>query len=1003
MLRVLLLRTLLCFLLAAPGLWRNRIPLARKESSLRSIFPLLRDVMCVVCENHLFLAAWWWFLRGSPVPGGASNNVKVAKPTKHGTLLKQSSNGRSSSHKKSTRKRRVLCHCILLFKTILLLVLTGTWILASWGDYVFQQQSMGMIPHVEYIASGLADPSIHLQVQLDPAHRRVFWTGLFEILACLGLVAFLIIVLRVFVGYHQYKQRQKWKLPLPSAVSSQEKERSAVSQGYFCCLEDRICLEFLMTSRLSLGLHAWGWIFLYTSYNAWAPLLNLTTAWMLSCAWVLQAGATATTTALPKGDTSILAQIDMEPTTIPNNGTQKNTTTNAKNNRNKKKNQNKRPPSQKKIPPVNVIIVVHESLAASAMESTRGQRAAPWFTSNIMNQEVKTENRTYAAQNNPNFYYFSSATSPAGGTPTATPAILTGLLTYNTKGMNVMRQSGLATDFQTLGYETASFVSYGATWKHTTWRVLTDLFTMPEEDPREMELVLDPATTGEPRVNEYGMDDRRMVQYIDTWLQLRQKSPEYLQENTMSRNGRDKNKQHNKKRNKKQPRTNVTVTSTRAEQVIRGTKYGLNHTTASDGKNGTQPKRTLGPPPFFAQVIFNNQHFPHLMHEHYTGLEAMDCEYEYSDDYFGMSGHNYEGQIDMDHDYGNGSITADGVLGTDNSTDDDDFEAQHRQHRAMHPSSGDGSSEHPYREPCWEDTQNEPISRYFSSLRTMDESLQALFDALNRTGELDNTIVMGAGDHGETPGLTKRLEDTDATIMRVPLWMHIPERLLANRYAASTEQTPKGKATNKKNSRAKKAPTKVHTTKTSSPYDLNISQTSLLVSDVLRSNAHQSVSTLDIVPTLRDVLNFPRVFTKQQEATCITGRSLAKERLPDERLAVGWGGSPLAGVFIASFATKTQALLVCPKEMEKSRVVKLHEVTDGDDPFYRLFERKWDNLEEGERKQWKRALQDQGWLSSAFTKTHLPEILRSDGRSKFWGDVLEEAANFSEAMGRPLR
>ena len=61
---------------------------------------------------------------------------------------------------------------------------------------------------------------------------------------------------------------------------------------------------------------------------------------------------------------------------------------------------------------------------------------------------------------------------------------------------------------------------------------------------------------------------------------------------------------------------------------------------------------------------------------------------------------------------------------------------------------------------CREYWGGDPISRYYSSLRTMDEALREMFAALNVTGDLRNTIIMAAADHGETPGVQKRLGGT---------------------------------------------------------------------------------------------------------------------------------------------------------------------------------------------------------------------------------------------------
>ena len=116
--------------------------------------------------------------------------------------------------------------------------------------------------------------------------------------------------------------------------------------------------------------------------------------------------------------------------------------------------------------------------------------------------------------------------------------------------------------------------------------------------------------------------------------------------------------------------------------------------------------------PFFATIVFQNQHFPHLMHESYSGYD-LNCSLS-----------NEE--------------SADG----DVSSDDNETLA----------AVGYGQNYN-----CWEQLWS-PISRYYSSLRTMDESLRLLFEILNATGDLDDTIIVAAGDHGETPGVQKRLK-----------------------------------------------------------------------------------------------------------------------------------------------------------------------------------------------------------------------------------------------------
>jgi arylsulfatase A-like enzyme len=151
-------------------------------------------------------------------------------------------------------------------------------------------------------------------------------------------------------------------------------------------------------------------------------------------------------------------------------------------------------------------------------------------------------------------------------------------------------------------------------------------------------------------VNESGMDDRKTVQYFRDWL--------------VSRQG---------------PNTTMiqTASSSTSEMIDEGTTVTDTPYPASvDAKTSkSAASGILNQKPFFAVIVLQNPHYPHLRHETYSGTVA------------------------------NSSIPA------------------HRR-------------------------KNSQLSRYFSSLRTMDESLHAMFAALNATDDLRNTIIMGAGDHG---------------------------------------------------------------------------------------------------------------------------------------------------------------------------------------------------------------------------------------------------------------
>ena len=137
-----------------------------------------------------------------------------------------------------------------------------------------------------------------------------------------------------------------------------------------------------------------------------------------------------------------------------------------------------------------------------------------------------------------------------------------------------------------------------------------------------------------------------------------------------------------------------------------------------------------------------------------------------------------------------------------------------------------------------------------------------------RDNILTNTIIVGAGDHGETPGSHIRLGTLNAPILQVPMYMHIPQTLI----------TPK-------------------------------------IIDNLSMNSERTTSTLDLIPTLRSVLRFPFEYTTEQTEKCLTGRSLANSVVPADRVVVAWQGPPLLiSSRIAAFATSSEILINCARK-----------------------------------------------------------------------------------------
>ena len=70
--------------------------------------------------------------------------------------------------------------------------------------------------------------------------------------------------------------------------------------------------------------------------------------------------------------------------------------------------------------------------------------------------------------------------------------------------------------------------------------------------------------------------------------------------------------------------------------------------------------------------------------------------------------------------------------------------------------------------------------RYFSSLRTLDELLKGVFDILEETGNINNTIIIGAGDHGddEFKGRYVRVSALNPNVLHSAAYMYIPSNLL---------------------------------------------------------------------------------------------------------------------------------------------------------------------------------------------------------------------------------
>ena len=143
--------------------------------------------------------------------------------------------------------------------------------------------------------------------------------------------------------------------------------------------------------------------------------------------------------------------------------------------------------------------------------------------------------------------------------------------------------------------------------------------------------------------------------------------------------------------------------------------------------------------------------------------------------------------------------------------------------------------------------------RYFNAMQTLDDFLKGLFDMLDRTGRLDNTIIIGAGDHGEYPfphstGFT-RLSALNSHILHTGSYIYYPSNLMPDPSTAER----------------------------------------------LRSNTKKLTYTLDIYPTIQSIVhggggsnNADYLYRNHFHEGCITGVDLTSVEIPDERVTIAW-------------------------------------------------------------------------------------------------------------------
>jgi hypothetical protein len=149
--------------------------------------------------------------------------------------------------------------------------------------------------------------------------------------------------------------------------------------------------------------------------------------------------------------------------------------------------------------------------------------------------------------------------------------------------------------------------------------------------------------------------------------------------------------------------------------------------------------------------------------------------------------------------------------------------------------------------PFFDNKEKTSESRLDGMLETVDQSIKRIFDILEETGNLDNTIVIGSADHGErrTPTKYGRLREWSKDILHVPIYVRMPRSFFKTDEEAQT----------------------------------------------LRHNTQQLVSTLDLYPTIMHLLNGePLEDYSEADDHCARGYDLLDSKIGSDRIAWSFPG-----------------------------------------------------------------------------------------------------------------
>jgi hypothetical protein len=134
-------------------------------------------------------------------------------------------------------------------------------------------------------------------------------------------------------------------------------------------------------------------------------------------------------------------------------------------------------------------------------------------------------------------------------------------------------------------------------------------------------------------------------------------------------------------------------------------------------------------------------------------------------------------------------------------------------------------------------------SNYFDSLMLMDDFLRSIIEPLQEMGILENTIIVGSGDHGEEPKFYARLNGLTSIVAQPASYIYYRKDIMPDPSIA----------------------------------------------DRLRRNTQKLISTLDFYSTIKSIVSGGTYdYFSSMHPECITGVDLTTVDIPDDRVTLSW-------------------------------------------------------------------------------------------------------------------